>query len=106
MDLKRYNKKKFHRDPSVNRKIEALFLLFDKRCEDYKVVTDKQRVLLLNLFINNLAKYEEYEVAKSFKDRKIRLYKKIRKAKRKWSINLIFRLYKFKITRFLRGIFK
>lgn len=106
MDIKRYRKIKFHKNPAINKKVEALFLLFDKRSEELKVKTRQQKFELLNLFIYNLAKHEEYEVAKCFKDRKIRMYKKYRKANRKFTAKLLFRLYKFKLVKFFSKSFK
>jgi hypothetical protein len=107
MDIKKYKNKKFHDNPSINKKIEALFLLFDKRAEDLKLRKDKEKIALINIFIANLTQHEEYEVARAFKDRKIRIYKERRILNgRKMTIKLFLRLNKFKLSRFFRNLFK
>lgn len=102
-NIKRYNGKRFHTDEAVHKKIEALFLLYDKRVHENKL-NYKGRVRLMNIFIDDLIRFEEYEVVLAFKERKFRKYKKFRDMRRNYEIpfKLRMRLLRFKISRFFR----
>lgn len=106
-NINKYKGKVFHSKSSINKKIEALFLKFDK--DSYEMKLDyKGKIKLINIYIKTLVEHEEYEVAKAFRDRKFNKYKKWRNTRRKNKIpfKLRFRLLKFKISKFLRNKFK
>ena len=96
LDLKKYNGKKFSKNSFIDKRIKALFLFYDKRVGELKL-DYKGKIDLLNHMISVLVESEEYELAAAFKQRKIHKWKKLRKSKRKWSLKLFFRFYRFKI---------
>ncbi len=96
MDINKYKGKKLHENPSINFRIEAIFLLYDKQCEDLKL-NFKQKIKLINNFIDKLILHEEYEIAKAFKDRKFIKFKKWRRDRRDYTPGLCYRFLKFKI---------
>ncbi len=99
--ITKYKSKRFHKDEAINKKIEALFLLYDKRVHDGNF-NYAGRTRLLNVFMSNLIKHEEYEVVQAFKERKFRKYRKWRKERRgRISIVLLLRLIRFKTKVFL-----
>lgn len=100
LNLQKYKNKKFHDSTSINKKIEALFLLYDKRVLDSNLEY-KDKIKLINIFIHDLINFEEYEVAEAFKNRKYKKYKKYRKFNRKWTIFLFCRLITFKVNRII-----
>lgn len=101
-NINRYKGKVFHQEESVNKKIEALFLLYDKRVHDSKL-DYYGRIKLMNIFIVDLIRFEEYEVVSAFKERKFRKYSKWRKHRRgRVSFGLRLRLFRFKTTMLLR----
>lgn len=96
-NIKKYRSKRFHKDIAINKKIEALFLLYDKRVHDgnFNYI---ERTKLLNVFMINLIKHEEYEIVQAFKERKWRKWKKWRRERRgRISSTLLLRLIRFKI---------
>lgn len=106
-NINKYKGKVFHSKSSINKKIEALFLKFDKDAHEMKL-DYKGKIRLINIYIKTLVEHEEYEVAKAFRDRKFNKYKKWRNMRRKNTIpfKLRMRLLKFKISKYLRGKFK
>jgi hypothetical protein len=105
-NIKRYNGKRFHKDESIHKKVEALFLLYDKRVHDSKL-NYIGRIRLMNIFIDDLIRFEEYEVVLAFKERKFRKYGKWRKERRgKVPFRLRLRLARFKTNRLLRKYLK
>lgn len=100
MNLNRYKKKKFHKDNSIHKKIEALFLLYDKNCSDGKLHY-KQKIKLLNYFIKTLSDHEEYEMAQAFKERKLIKQKRYRDSRKDY-LHVYIRYIKVKITKFFR----
>lgn len=106
-NINKYKGKVFHDKSSVNKKIEALFLKFDKDSHQMKL-DYKGKIKLINVYIKTLVEYEEYEVARAFRDRKMRKYKKWRCQRRKNKIpfKLRMRLIRFKLSRFFRSKFK
>jgi hypothetical protein len=103
-NIKRYRGKKFHKDESIHKKVEALFLLYDKRVHDNRL-NYKSRIRLINIFIDDLIKFEEYEVILAFKERKFRKYKKWRRERRgKISFKLRLRLIRFKMFKLLKTL--
>lgn len=97
-DIKRYKNKRFHEKDSVNKKIEALFLLYDKRVNEMNL-DYRGRIKLINIFIEDLIRFEEYEVVQAFKDRKFLMWKNWRNRNRKMTVKLRYRLIKFRITK-------
>lgn len=103
-NINRYKGRVFHEEESVNKKIEALFLLYDKRVHDNKL-DYFGRIKLMNIFIIDLIRFEEYEVVVAFKERKFRKYKKWRVERRgKIPFRLRLRMLRFKTTRLLRKL--
>lgn len=98
MDLKKYNKKKFSKNPKIDKKIKSLFLLYDKNVEDFNLNL-KQSIDLINNWISTFISYEEYEIASAFKKRKTLKWKKWRKFKRVWSIKLFYRFWRFRMNK-------
>jgi hypothetical protein len=95
-DLHRFDSLILNENPLLNKKIRALFLLYDKKVVDLNL-NYQGKIGLINIFIEGLLKHEEYEIVKSFRDRKFKKFKKYRKENRKWSLKLLFRFIKFKI---------
>lgn len=105
-NINRYKGKVFHEEESVNKKVEALFLLYDKRVHDSNL-DYYGRIKLMNIFIIDLIRFEEYEVVSAFKERKFRKYAKWRLARRgKIPFRLRLRLLKFKASKLLRSYLK
>jgi len=103
MNLNRYKLKRFHTNDSIHKKIEALFLLYDKRCEDGKLQY-KQKIKLLNYFIKTLSDHEEYEMAQAFKDRKLIKQKRYRDDRKDY-LHVYARFIRIKLNKFFRKIF-
>ncbi len=102
-NINKYKGKVFHSKSAVNKKIEALFLKFDKDVSDRRL-DYKGQIKMINIYIDTLVKHEEYEVANAFKDRKMNKYKKWRLKRRgnKIPLKLKIRLVKFKIYKFIK----
>ncbi len=75
INLKKYNRKSFNKNPIIDKKVKSLFLLFDKTVDDFKLNV-KQSILLIDKWINVFVSSEEYEIAESFKKRKFLKWKK------------------------------
>lgn len=105
VDLNKYKKKRFNKNNFIDKRIKALFLFYDKKVEDLKL-TYHQSISLLNHMIKVLVDSEEYELAESFKNRKMRKYKKWRKVKRLWSLKLFYRVWKFRLYKLRKRILK
>lgn len=103
-NIRKYSGKKFHQNVAVNKKIEALFLLYDKRVDEMKL-DHKGKIKLINIFIDDLIRFEEYEVVQAFRDRKFRKWRKWRSERRNGiSLKLRWRLIKFKVNKKARNI--
>jgi len=100
-NINRYKNRTFHPKSSVNKKIEALFLKYDMDSEKLDYMG---KIKIINIFINALVIHEEYEVAKAFRDRKFKKYKKWRLQRRgnKIPLKLRLRLIRAKINRYFR----
>jgi len=98
ININKYKNKKFSNKPDIDKKIKALFLLFDKSIEDFKL-TFKQSIQLMNNWISVFVSEEEYEIANAFKKRKQLKWKKLRKIKRVWSIKLFYRVWRFRLNK-------
>lgn len=103
LDFDKYKKLKFNRNTKIDEKIKALFLLFDKYVDEYKLgYFQKQK--LINIWIKNFIEYEEYEVAEAFKQRKFRMQKKWRKVHRLASAKLFWRVWRKRINKLFKTI--
>jgi hypothetical protein len=105
VDLKKYDKSRFSRNPVIDKKIKALYLLFDKNVEDLKLgYYGTQR--LINVWIKKLVVHEEYELAEAFKQRKISMWRNWRKVHRLTSIKLFWRVWRVRIGKLKRKFIK
>lgn len=102
MDLHKYRNIKFTDNDEINRKIEVIFLLYDKQCEEKKLGY-KDRIRLLNIFISKLSTHEEYEVAKALRDRKFQKYRSFRNNRRDF-LPIYFRIFKMRINKFFKKL--
>lgn len=98
VDLKKYDNKVFSKDPAIDKKIKALYLLFDKYVDDLKL-NQKQKNKAINNWISKFIENEEYELADAFKKRKIQEWKSWRKITRLMSVSLFYRVWRFRIYR-------
>jgi hypothetical protein len=105
VDLDKYKKKRFNKNSFIDRRIKALFLFYDKKVEDLKL-SYKESISLLNHMIRVLVDSEEYELAAAFRARKFKKYKKWRKVKRLWSVKLFYRVWRFRLSKLIRKVFK
>ena len=64
----------------------------------------RNRIKLINVFILEFIKFEEYETAAYFKKKKISMYKGFRKSKRLLSINLFYRVWRYRIYKLIKSI--
>jgi len=96
----KYDKKIFSKNPSIDKKIKALFLLFDKNVDEGKLGY-KQSMWLIDYWIGVLVKREEYEIADAFQKRKRRKRNKWKKINRIFSVELFYRTWRRRINRML-----
>lgn len=102
-NIEKYKNKSFSKNEAVNKKIEALFLLYDKQCMESKL-SYKDRVRLINKFITNLSNFEEYEAAAAFKKRKLMKYRKYRDEIRDF-MPVFLRFLRRKVVCFFKKLF-
>lgn len=100
-DINKYKGKKFNKNPLINEKIKALYLLFDKYVQEQKL-NYQQKQQLINIWIAKFITFEEYEVAEAFKQRKIRMWKKWRKVHRLTSIKLFYRVWRLRLHKLIK----
>ncbi len=100
-DINRYNGKKFSSNPFIDKKIKALFLLFDKKAHEAKLGY-RQTMSLIDEWIKVLVSHEEYELADAFHKRKIMRRNKWKKINRIFSARLFFRVWRRRINRWVR----
>ena len=100
MDIRKYEKKKFSKNPYIDKKIKALFLLFDKNVEDGRLEY-RQSMSLIDFWIEVLVRREEYELAGAFQKRKSLKRKKWKKINRIFSASLFYRVWRRRIRRIL-----
>lgn len=93
MDINKYNLKTFSKNPSLDKKIKALYLLFDKWAEDMKL-DFKATNSAINNWIGIFIQKEEYELAEAFKQKKIQNWKRWRKVRRLASVKLFWRVWR------------
>lgn len=103
-DINKYNDKQFNKDPLINNKIKALYLLYDKFVHDRKL-NYRQKQKLINVWISKLINHEEYELAEAFKQRKIRMWKKWRKLHRLASVKLFWRVWRLRLSKLRKNLF-
>lgn len=94
MWLGKYNRIKLHKNSLLDKRIRALFLLYDKESIH---LNHFQRLKMIDHYIRTFVESEEYEAAEAFINRRNRKIRKYRKTNRKWSLKLIFRFIKFKL---------
>jgi hypothetical protein len=101
IDIHRYDDSNFNKNTLINKRIKALFLLFDKYVDDSKLNHfESQR--LMNLWIKTFIEQEEYELAEAFKQRKIRMWKSWRKIHRFMSFKLFYRFWRIRIFKLFK----
>lgn len=102
LDLHKYDYKKFNKDSLVNKRIKAVFLLFDKYVEESRL-NYFQTQILINSWIRTFIQYEEYELAEAFKQRKMGMWRSWRKIHRLTSVRLFYRIWRMRISRFFKN---
>ena len=105
VNLKKYDKITFSKNPLINKKIKALYLLFDKNVEDLKLGYFASQKLI-NVWIKKLVSHEEYELAEAFKQRKISMWRNWRKVHRLASYKLFWRVWRGRISKLKRKFIK
>ena len=101
-------KKKYHKNPAVQKKIVALFNWFDYEKKKYSL---KQRLQLIKMWVTTLSEDEEYEVAQAFLKYKrpivLRKLKILRQGKRsfKQKIQILSRIYKMRFKSKIKMLF-
>lgn len=103
-NINRYNNKQFSKNLFIDKRIKAVFLLYDKFTHESKL-NYFQRQRLINIWISKFIRYEEYELAEAFKQRKIRQWKKWRKVHRLGSIKLFWRVWRLRIHKIKNKLF-
>lgn len=91
MNINRYKHINFHRSSEISKKIEVLFLLYDKQCEDKKITKFFDKIKLLNHYIKTLVDNEEFELAVAFIERKRKKQFKYKQQRRKLTIKTLIR---------------
>ena len=99
-NINKYQNDRFSKDKSLDDKIKALYLLFDKRVEDLKL-NKRETISSINLWIKIFIDKEEYELADAFKKRKISEWRKNRKVKRFISARLFYRVWRRRIKKII-----
>ena len=98
LNIHKYDNKKFNKDKDINKKIKALYLLFDKYVWDSKL-NYFQTQKLINIWILKFISHEEYEIAEAFKQRKIQMWRDWRKVHRLSSVKLFLRVWKMRFKK-------
>ena len=101
VDINKYKKKRFNKNSFIDKRIKALFLYYDTKVEEFKL-TYQQSLTLINHMIRVLVDSEEYELAAAFRRRKINKWRKWRKVRRLWSINLFYRVWRFRFYKLFK----
>jgi hypothetical protein len=105
IDINKYKNKRFSKSKFIDKRIKALFLFYDKNVDELKL-SYIESIKSINHMIKVLVESEEYELANAFRKRKILKYKKWRKGRRVWSFRLFYRLYRFRLNRFVKKLLK
>ncbi len=98
VNLNKYNEVKFSDDVDLNKKIKALYVLFDNYVDEFKL-NYRDKLELIDIWIIIFIKKEEYELAESFKHKKILEWKQYRKTNRSLSFKLIYRFLRLKFKK-------
>lgn len=88
-----------------SKQISVLYQLYKSKVKEMSLDYNKS-IKLMNVFISEFIKFEEYETAAYFKRKKINMYKSWRKSKRFLSIKLFYRVWRlrlFKIKKLMKG---
>jgi hypothetical protein len=101
VNLNKYKDKKFSNKGESDKKIKALFLLYDKNVEELKL-SWKKSMELIDAWIKVFVAREEYELASAFNERKIRRRRKWKKIKRVWSAELFYRVWRKRINKLIK----
>lgn len=104
----RYEGRRFHDEPEIDKKIKALYLWFD-----YEVFRNKltypQQLKLIDSWIAVFITSELYEVVPAFKIKRITIATKNHaikeKRRKKLGWRLYYRYYRMKLKKFYRNIF-
>jgi hypothetical protein len=83
--------------------INALYELYKHKAEEMSL-DYMNRIKLMNVFISEFVKFEEYETAEFFKREKIGMYKRFRKSKRLLSPYLFYRVWRLRLYKFKKMI--
>ncbi len=83
--------------------INALYELYKFKAEEMSL-DYVNRIKLMNVFITEFIKFEEYETAAFFKKEKIGMYKRFRKSKRYLSPSLFYRVWRFRLFKIKKNI--
>lgn len=89
-----------------NRKQITILYEFYKTKANEMGLNYLDRIKLINVFILEFIKFEEYESAAYFKYKKIDMYKKFRKSRRLLSIRLFYRVWRLRINKIMKMITK
>ncbi len=101
-------RRKYHKDPAIQKKIIALFTWYDQEKQKLSL---KNRLRLLNMWVYTLADEEEYEIALAFMKYKkpiiLRKLRMLRKGKRSFSqeLRIILRIYKMRLKAKIKKMF-
>lgn len=106
-NMRRYEKRKFHEDPDIDKKIKALYLWFDYQTF-IRGYTYKEKLKLTNKWIPTLKEYGEEEVSRAFEVRKLHIENIIGAKKRairlrSRRLSSFYRLYRLKIYKFVKN---
>lgn len=106
-DLNRYEKRRFHENVEIDKKIKALYLWFDYEVSTRKLNHSSQLTLIDN-WIANFLLHELYEVVPAFKLRRAMIlaiiasnikHKKIER--RRFAFKLYYRFYRIKFKKLI-----
>lgn len=102
INLLKYKNINFNQSKDITKKIEVLFLLYDRQCEDKNLRTHLSKLNLLNHYIKTLVDKEEFELALAFIERRKRKLFKYKQLRRKLDWKTIYRFNIIKIKQFFR----
>jgi hypothetical protein len=73
-DINKYDKRRFHEDELIHKRIKALLLWYEHQVYLQKFSKDEQ-VILLNNIVNVSIQEEWYEIATFFRDERLKILK-------------------------------
>ena len=83
--------------------INALYELYKHKAKEMSL-DYINRIRLINVFISEFVKFEEYETAEFFKKEKIDMYKRFRKSRRYLSVTLFYRVWRLRLYKLRKKI--